>query len=366
MKSRAVILFSLILIFSARTQAFEPSREIIAKLAMSKIDRGESVGIVVGIVHDRKRETFAFGKSSANSKRALDGKTIFEIGSISKVFTSLALSEMVQAKKVALDDPLQKYLPEAIKAPARNGSQISLRMLSNHSSALPRIIPKVKINVLLGKDPYANVTASDMLAHLNEVTLSRDPGSKFEYSNYGAGLLGTVLAQKENVTYEELILSKICRPLGMSDTMIKLDPSREARLAMPHNISGKPTKPWVFDGFSGAGAIRSTTDDMLRFIEASLGTIELTPLLRQAFDASMAPRYATNRDDMKVSLAWMVMPERAKPSRPELLWHNGGTGGFRSFLGISRSKNVGVIVLSNSESSVDELGLKVLEQLVNE
>ena len=217
---------------------------------------------------------------------------------------------------------------------------------------------------MLGKDPYAEVTAADLFSFLKSYELKRDPGESFAYANLGAGLLGTALARRAGTTYEELILARICRPLGMRDTRITLDPANALRLARPYTSKGKPAIPWTFDAFAGAGALRSTADDMLVFARANLGLADVPGTLRKALDEARVPRTAADREGVSLGLGWLVFAPKAKPKRPEVAWHNGGTGGFRSFLGVARDAKVAVVVLSNSDASVDALGLGVLDRLI--
>ncbi len=335
-------------------------------LAQPKIDKGETVGIVVGVVHGDRHEFFAFGRPSLDDDTPPDEKTIFEIGSITKVFTAIALADMVREKKVALDDPVDTLLPQGIKAPEKNGKKITLRLLSNHRSGLPRVIPKVVANDLIGKQPYEDVTSKDMFDFVAKAKLSHEPGTHFAYSNLGAGLLGTTLALREKMSYEEMITKKIAEPLGMRDTMMTVDSERSLRLAKPYNSRGKTALAWKFDSFAGAGALRSTCDDMMRFLDANLGIGTVPESLRIALDESTRPRADTDEKTRKVALGWMIELSRANPKPPELVWHNGGTGGFSSFFGFIREKKCGVVVLGNSDSSVDEIGFGVLAQLARE
>src|SRR5208283_4407870 len=123
-----------------------------------------------------------------NDKRALDGDTVFEIGSITKVFTALLLADMAQRGEVALTDPVSKYLPKGVKMPGRNGHAIMLQDLATHTSGLPRLPSNMKPKDFM--NPYADYTPELLYQFLSSYELPRDPGSKWEYSNLGAGLLG--------------------------------------------------------------------------------------------------------------------------------------------------------------------------------
>jgi D-alanyl-D-alanine-carboxypeptidase/D-alanyl-D-alanine-endopeptidase len=181
-----------------------PSNDEIREILVKRIDQQkQAVGIVVGVIEPTGRRVVAYGNLAAGDPRTLDGDTIFEIGSVTKVFTSLLLADMVNRKEVALDDPAAKYLPESVKMPERNGKSITLLDLSTHRSGLPPLPSNFKL-----KDPYnpyGDYNVDDLYQFLSGYTLARDPGSEFEYSNLGAGLLGHLLAYRAGTDYGSLV-----------------------------------------------------------------------------------------------------------------------------------------------------------------
>jgi D-alanyl-D-alanine-carboxypeptidase/D-alanyl-D-alanine-endopeptidase len=192
----------------------------------------QRVGIVVGVIGPDGRKIIAAGSMGMNDPRPLDGDTLFEAGSITKAFTSLLLAEMVERGEVALDDPVAKYLPAAVKVPTRNGKPITLQDLSRHRSALPRMPsnfnPKNPVN------PYVDYPVQRLYEFLSGHELRRDIGAEYEYSNLGAGLLGHALARRAGLSYEGLLQQRVLRPLGMASTGIALTPALKARSAGAH------------------------------------------------------------------------------------------------------------------------------------
>jgi len=357
----------IILIVFARAvtlRAEDKLADDVAAIVRPRIERNEAVGIVVGVVREGRTDVFGFGRPSVDDDQPPDGRTLFEIGSITKVFTAITMADMAQAGLVSLDEPVQSLLKGAVIVPEYNGRAITLRNLATHSSGLPSVIPKVVARGLIGKDPYADVTVQDMADFLKTYKLPRQPGVKYAYSNLGAGLLGSALAARAEMSYENLIITRVCSPLGMLDTCITIDAAREWRMARGYTAKGMPTKPWTFDAFAGAGALHSTANDMLRFINANLAIAPAPGTLRAAIDTALTPRSATSTDRIKIALGWHIL--EATPEQPEIVWHNGGTGGFRSFIGFVRAKKVGVVVLSNSDASVDAAGLKVIDRLLRD
>ncbi len=229
-----------------------------------------SAGIVVGLIEsDGRTRILAFGDPGPG-KPPLDGNTAFEIGSISKVFTSTVLAQMVLEGKVKLDDPVQKYLPSSVRIPTRNGKQITLGNLSMQNSGLPRM--PANFSPRDPSNPYADYSVQQMYDFLSGYTLTRDPGEQFEYSNLGVGLLGHVLSLASGRSYEQLEQERVWTPLGMTHTAITLTPWMSEHLALGHDAQGKVVPNWDLPTFAGAGAIRSTAADMLKFIAANLRT----------------------------------------------------------------------------------------------
>ena len=337
-----------------------PSDDEIREILVKRIDQQkQAVGIVVGVIEPNGRRVVAYGNLANGDSRTLDGDTIFEIGSVTKVFTSLLLADMVNRKEVALDDPAAKYLPETVKMPERNGKSITLHDLSTHSSGLPRLPSNLKLKD--PRNPYADYSVDDLYQFLSGYELPRDPdlkGSELEYSNLGAGLLGHLLAYRAGTDYESLIRTRITQPLGMPDTGITLSSSMKQRMATGHTAMLAPAANWDLPTLAGAGALRSSANDMLTFLEAFLGYKE-SPLA-PAMKAMLEVRRPAGK--AKIGLGWFIFPTDGR----EIAWHDGGTGGFRSFVGYDPKARIGVVVLSNAFtlSGVDDIGLHLLNPKV--
>ncbi len=257
-----------------------PATAEIREILKKRIDRQkQSVGIVVGVIEPAGRRIIACGSLANGDPRPLDGDTIFEVGSVTKVFTSLLLADMVNRNEVALRDPVHRYLPKNVSLPERNGKSITLLDLSTHSSGLPPL----PVNV----NPQADLSVKDLYRFLSNCTLPRDPGSEYEYSNLGAGLLGHLLASSAGTDYESAIATRIARPLNMSSTGIKLPPSMNDRVATGHNAILAPVpNSDIPTPLAGAGALRSSANDMLTFLEAVLGYKEspLAPAMKMMLE----------------------------------------------------------------------------------
>lgn len=318
------------------------------KAAQERVEAGEYPVLVVGYVDGDKSEVDAFGKLVDG--KAPDANTVFEIGSITKTFTATLLALDAQSGDLKLDEPVAALLP-GFKIPTRDGKQISLLDLAEQHSGLPRM--PSNFDPADPKNPYADYDAAKMKAFLAGYELPRDPGAKYEYSNLGFGLLGYALAQHAHTTYSTLLEKEILRPLGMTMSATNFTPAMRAHLAPGHGEDGKPTDNWDLDALAGAGAIRSTASDMLRYLKINMRP-DKTPLGAASKFAQQPLKTAMEGE--QIGLAWMT--RHAKPA--DVVWHNGGTGGYRSFLGFTGDGRRGVIVLTNIAASVDELGFAAL------
>jgi CubicO group peptidase (beta-lactamase class C family) len=319
--------------------------ERVVKAAEERIAAGKYQTLVFGVVDGDKTEVVVFGK--LDDSKAPDGDTVYEIGSITKTFTATLLAQEVQAGKLSLDEPVAKLLPD-FQIPSRNGKQITLLDIATQRSGLPRL--PSNLSPQDPANPYADYDAAKLKAFLAGYQLPRDPGASYEYSNLAVGLLGYALAQSEHTTYGDLAARKVFAPLGMTMSGTAFNDKMRAHLAPGHDESGKPAKNWDIDALAGAGAIRSTANDMLRYLKANMGApaSPLTPAMKFA----QQPR-ADVGPAARIGLAWMTTDKG-------IVWHNGGTGGYRSFLGFTNDGRHGVVVLTNTAIEADDLGFATL------
>jgi len=330
------------------------------------IEEKNNLGIVVGLIDGEHREVFGYGKVALEQEEVPNGESVFEIGSITKVFTATLLASMVQEGQVKLDDSVQKYLPDGVKMPRGSQREITLEDLATHVSGLPRMGDNFQPRDW--NNPYANYTRENLYEFLNGYSLSREPGDKYEYSNFGMALLGHVLALKAGRGYEQLLMESLCEPLGMKDTRIKLTQEQRKRLVAGHGqiALGEvkmiiPMKNWDFEVLAGCGALRSTANDMLRFLEANM-CLDKTKLQR-VMESTHQQKHKID-DGMGVGWGWHVILKGS--DQEPIIWHNGQTGGYASFCGFMQNNKRSIVVLSNTAVSVDEAGLGILEILSRE
>ena len=349
-----VLSLSLIALQPGLAQEIKDDAYIVGLLKerIDKLNRG--VGSVVGIIDKNGTRIVSYGHFTTDKNRPVDGETLFEIGSITKVFTSILLADMAARGEVALDDPVAKFLPGTVKIPTRGDKQITLYNLSVQDSALPRMPNNFRPADT--ENPYADYSVEQMYEFLSGLELGRDIGQKFEYSNLGVGLLGHALALRAGKSYEELVRERILDPLGMKDTVIVLSDGLKSQFATGHTQAGYATSPWDIPTLAGAGALRSTVKDMLKFLAANMGLTKtsLSPAMNESHEAQIE----TGRPNVEIGLNWIVQ----KKHGTEIIWHNGGTGGFRSFLGFDKENGIGIVILTNSGNGSDDIGFHLLNE----
>ncbi|HEU4560833.1 MAG TPA: serine hydrolase domain-containing protein [Longimicrobium sp.] len=330
-----------------------PPADTLARLLAERIESGGAAGVVLGVVERGWPRVVAAGRRGGEGTPGVDARTVFEIGSVSKVLTTTLLAEMAVRGEVALDEPIRNFLPDSVRAPSRGGREITLLDLATATSGLPRLPGNLAPADF--RNPYAGYEARDLYAFLAGYTLPRDPGAAYEYSNLGMGLLGHLLALRAGKEYEALVIERILAPLGMRDTRLVLTASMRERLAAGHGAGLEPVGGWDFAVLAGAGGWRSTAEDMLRFLAAQLSPPP-GPLGRAIAMTQEPRRPAGPPGDSRIGLGWHVLERNGRA----IVWHNGQTGGYHAFLGFEPASGANVLVLANTAADLDDLGLRLL------
>jgi D-alanyl-D-alanine-carboxypeptidase/D-alanyl-D-alanine-endopeptidase len=307
---------------------------------------------VVGVSRDGERTLSTL--SPVRAPRP-DDRTLFEIGSVTKVFTGTLLAEMATRGEVDLQDPLTRHLPTA-DGPSWPHRAPTLEELATHRSGLPNTPPPLVLRELLGAfgvmrgDPWEGVTARDYRRMLRRMRPRRVPGERVRYSSIGFGLLGDALTRRAGTPFDELLQERVCAPLGLSDTRIEVDAAAKPRLLEGRSPRGAPRPP-LRDEMPAAGSLRSSAHDLLTFLEACVAARP-----GQALALAQRPRARIGRGH-SIGLGWMIVRRRR---RPPMVWHNGRTWGFHTFAAFVPDEALAVVILSNTTRSVDRLGFKLV------
>ena len=341
-----LLLFSLILSTVCLSQ-FSLNEEQKKLINETAFDYPNNSQLSIAIVKGNEILFHGIIKEEDNIREIENKDSIFEIGSITKVFTSLLLSKAVLEDKLTLDDKAHKYLPFKLN------KKIRIKQLANHTSGLPRVPRNFAETVTDLNDPYSNYTKENIKAYFDsDSELDNKAGTHYAYSNLGPAVLASVLEQIEQKEYAKLLEEFIFRPMGLSSSFIN---SNSIQIVPGHNEKGKVIPYWTWHScMSAAGGIKSNVVDLAKFIQAHFDTEN--KLLRLAQN----PTFKVN-DEMSIGLGWHLL--KIDEQAP-VLWHNGRTAGFTSSMVIRPESEYGIIILSNAAyNNLDRLTFELLKTL---
>lgn len=297
--------------------------------------------------------TFEFGYANLMSKRRVTPTTQFEIGSETKIFTGALLASAISRRLVSLDDPAQNSLPPGVTAPTSCGASFTFGQLVTHRSGLPRTPPNY------GSTPsaHANYTTALLWTGLETTTLLSCPDSTWLYSNFGFGLLGTVLAGVEHDTFGGLVAHELTTPLAMNETELERSTSQ---LATGYCANRNPAPAWDNTGaLAGGGGLISSGRDMGRLLLAELG--QGPSSLVGVLQATQHP-IANGQGSSQMGMAWEIYSKSGITG--PYLYKNGATNGMHSATVIVPSEHVGVTILSNGPTDPSPVVSAIVRQLL--
>ncbi len=315
----------------------------------------QAPGVVVGMVYRDRRELFSYGDSGRDDVR-LDGDSQFEIGSIGKVFTGLLLAEMVLRGEVDYDETVAELAPQQYTFADPVG-QITLEQLAMHTSGLPRLAIDFGplMRGLFSSDPYAGSTPDEIfrsVAGLSAEGLSAK--GEFAYSNLGYGLLGQLLAQAAGRSYQELLYTRIFEPLGLESIPYSHTRADAGRLVQGFH-RGRAAGHWTLDAYAPAGGLVASVNQLLDFVLTNLDP-------QQPFVLEAQRSRGESADESPRTLGLGYAHRRI--GEQSWLWHNGGTGGFRSYFGFAPGMDFGIVILTNGTGNSDALVASLIQSEV--
>lgn len=343
---------------SAQAGLEAEQRAALEELGARLVDDEHTPGLAVALVRGDQIEVMTWGIVDRETQAPVEPSTIFQIGSVTKVFTSTLLARQVVAGELELQTPVAELVPEGWEVPAGAGP-ITLEALATHTSGLPAL--PAGFAPATPQDPYAGYGPERLRAGLAATALAREPGAGYQYSNLGAGLLGYALGQHAGSSWAEAVRAQLLEPLALEDTYATLERVPRARLATGYDAADEPTPPWTFEAMAGAGAMCSDVEDMARLIQLHLGAAEAPAPLSEALEMTRQAR--RERPGGRIGLGWHI----GLPGLEQARWHNGQTSGYHSFIGFDPEAGVGVVALANSPSmTVDSVAVGMLRVLTGQ
>ncbi len=330
-----------------------PHRIAVAGLVQPFIDAQVATSIVVGLYDAGKLEIYGFGTGPGGKPPT--GHSLYEIGSLSKIYTSVLLADAVQRREIELDTPLSELLPPGVTAPTKDKVAITLRELVLHASGLPKMPPS-RAAAEHAPDPYVGYDEDALYQDLVHTELAQAPGTKITYSDYGLGVLGFALARKVGTSYADALTTRVLTPLGLHDTFVHVPDAARTRLVPGTNDDLQPVPAWTWGPLAGAGGVISSVHDQLALIAAEMDAASDSAAVDPLAKAG-APRQPL-RSALK-----LTQEEQLKgPGANEGLgweidtggryWHNGSTGGYHSFIGFDPKTRRGVVIVASSSVTI--------------
>lgn len=307
-------------------------------------------GAAVAIISGGQVHFYLHGFADHAKQHPVSKQTPFEIGSVTKPLVGLVTALAVVNQQLTLETNIATLLQK----PEYQQHQYSVAQLLSHQSGLPRLPANLPLEDLT--DPYANYTWDDLTTALQHV----QPGEQqFEYSNFGYGLLAELVSQQQGLSFAMLMQQQLFSPLGMADSTVAITEGSYTGRAHGYQLDGSESANWHFRALAGAGAILSSIDDMASLIlhylnataMADTNVSNASPMVK-AMRISISP--VTNTND--IGFGWILQPEG-------MVWHNGQTGGFNSFVGFTPAQQVGIVILANTTNPVTPGGMALLQQL---
>ena len=342
----------------------------VAEAVAPRIQSGDLMGVVVGVVEPAGTQVFGYGQRRLGALPP-DGQSVFEIGEVSRVFTTLLVARMAERRQVGLHQPVRELLPDSVSVPTFQQQPITIEQLATDRSGLPGAPPNRPRSPLEWcppfHDPYGRYGVTLLHHFLSASDLARAPGSRIETSVLGMGLLAHALARVARTSFDTLATREICDPLVMPDTRVTLTRSMRDRLAQGYVICrgsyrewrvASPAHRWSYGALTGAGGFLSTANDLLSFLQAQLALRSSD--LAAAMAETRRARYR-GRGLEAIGMGWSV--RLGSTAGGSVVWCHGGTGGTRCWIGMDEARKIGVVVLANSTADVDPLGFDLLRSL---
>ncbi|MGB1206885.1 MAG: serine hydrolase domain-containing protein [Chitinophagales bacterium] len=320
-------------------------------------------GLVIGIIDGQTTYEYAYGQLSEKNNTKPNQNTVFQIGSISKVFTSTILMGMVQDSIVQLHDAITDFLPDSLAQQNPWLQNITLAQLVTHTSGLPKTPYNISMTIIDKENPYANYQIQDLYRFLGTyrpiVVKKKKKHTPFAYSNLGMGLLGHLLENAAASSFDSLLYEYINAPLKLENTSLSLSKKQQEKLAIGHYFSGRTINELTYKTLYSSEGLYSSLNDMIKFIKANL----FIDNPNNIFELTHTPLYDTQMRWVKMAYGWFVISKDRK-KMPTVITHSGRTGGYSNYIAFDKERQIGIVVMSNSAHRIDDIGIEIFEILI--
>lgn len=330
------------------------------RLANAYLEEKGNEGLIIAVLQDDSISYFSYGSSTKDSLHQIQANDIFEIGSVTKLYTGIAIRNLIAEGKLYDTSRVNNYLPKESQILHEHGNEITIAQLLSHYSGFP----KTPINFNLKKkdddDPYRYYTQQDFQQYLALPLENPLWNKEFQYSHINYALLGMVIEYITKMKYEDYIDSIIFQKLNIHNTTLILDSIQEKHYVDAYRFNGTPTPHWTYSSMESSLAMKSTAYDFMLFIRNYYDPQSpLYDLLHKSSDIIRK----TNIKYVSYAYGWQYYSLGKR--YPVILTHNGGSGGHRCYIGILAHEKKAVVVLSNSANAPDQIGIDILSYLIN-
>lgn len=337
-----------------KTDAFD---KMVDEIILPYAQKQSTGSVSIGIFKDNKTKFYAYGEKQKGNSNLPDSLTYYEIGSITKTFTAIMMADYLQQNNLSVETPINSFLPGDIPLLKFAGESIKIKHLLNHTSGLPNLPADCNIS-----NPTSNYDSTKVFNYLKNLSLSKKPGETYQYSNLGIGIVGIILERKTHKNYSQMLKEIITTPLNLQHTKIVLNKTDSLNLATGYDDQGQQSSYdknyWNYlSGFTGSGAIKSNIADMLKYGRNILnpGSSVLNRPISLCGEVSF-------QDIYKHGFDWITLVSNGQ----EVLFHDGGTAGFSSFIFVCKSRKIVIVMLFSNVSDeiptfVNNLALEIIK-----
>jgi serine-type D-Ala-D-Ala carboxypeptidase/endopeptidase len=316
-------------------------------------------GFVIGIIYRDSVFIYSYGTTTKDSLKVPDRETIFEIGGLTKVFTASLVNLLVEEGVMNYDSTLNHYLPEDYQNDKTE--KITINDLIIHTSGLPKLPLEFGIKENEPNNPYANYTKEDLLDFYKNYLPEEDRFGKYHYSTLNYALLEIAIEFATKESFEEVLREKIFDPLNMKNSCVTIDEIKKGQLTTGYTIAGIATPIWQFQSFAASEGVKSSADDLLKFLACNLG--QSHPKLAANFSQTHVQVIETEfNKNAFMGKGWHIVKNK---KYYDSVLHAGSTSGQRAFMGFVKETQTAVVLLSNSEYSTNGLGYLILRLINN-
>jgi len=317
----------------------------------ARVNADLNQSIIVGVISLAGEQYFTAGQVAPAIPRPPKPDDVFEIGAVTNVFTAAAAASLVVDRQITWLQPVNAFVPDYVAVPSFGHLPLQLVHLVTHTSGLPNRPPNLQPKD--ENDPFADYTADHMYVLISVYGLTIPPGQEYRFSTLGYGLLGHVLTLRTNQSYDQLIKTRVARPLALRETSATLDPQK----IVPGHQGVAPVPNWRWDALAGGGGLYSSARDCLRFAAANMGMVRIDKDDQRALLSTQNAYKKTSMPSTMIGYGWHITRKGLGP----VYWQNGKTGGYAAFIAFNPATKTGCVILTNSAVPLDELGFYVCD-----